>query len=509
MLSEGGTQGSPPTAWKAIPGSSQLLALGSPCHHTLYTGARGPGKTDTQLMHFKQFVGKGYGRFWRGILFDREYKMLDDIVSKTRRWFPKFGDGARFLESKSDYKWVWPGGEELLFRHMENAEDYWTYHGQEFPWIGWNEICKYPTMECYDRMMSCNRSSFTRKDAPIDMKTGEPIELPPIPLRVFSTTNSFGPGHNAVKRRFITCAPYGDIVVRRTEVFNPQTQRDEVVEKTQVAIFGTWRENIYLSPEYVAELKSINDPNLKAAWELGSWDIVSGGALDDLFKRDVHIVPRFRIPDNWRVRRALDWGSSHPFAYGLWAEANGESARLEDGRWFTPQPGSLIQCGELYGTTEIGTNRGVKWSPTRVGEEIEKYEAKLLNAGWVSNIRPGPADNQIRDVRETDSDTIEQKLYNGGKIRFGPSDKSNGSRKNGLQIIRDRLEASTRREGPGLYFMQNCAASIETVPIVPRHPVQLDDVDTTSEDHCYDMVRYVVLSGNVEYATEIDQAFAT
>src|SRR5262245_40824371 len=89
--------------WTPIPGSSQELALDTRCHHTLYTGARGPGKTDTQLMRFRRRVGVGYGEFWRGIILDREYKNLDDLVAKSKRWFLKFQDGAKFLESASSY----------------------------------------------------------------------------------------------------------------------------------------------------------------------------------------------------------------------------------------------------------------------------------------------------------------------------------------------------------------------------------------------------------------------
>jgi hypothetical protein len=65
--------------WTPIPGSSQELAINSRAHITLYAGARGPGKTDTQLMRFRRNVGQGYGAFWRGVIFDREYKNLDDL----------------------------------------------------------------------------------------------------------------------------------------------------------------------------------------------------------------------------------------------------------------------------------------------------------------------------------------------------------------------------------------------------------------------------------------------
>jgi hypothetical protein len=40
----------------------------------------------------------------------------------------------------SELRWVWPTGEELLFRFGKEESDYWDYHGQEFPFIGFNEL---------------------------------------------------------------------------------------------------------------------------------------------------------------------------------------------------------------------------------------------------------------------------------------------------------------------------------------------------------------------------------
>jgi hypothetical protein len=493
------------TVWQPIPGSSQELALDSRCHHTLFTGARGPGKTDVQLMFFRKFVGMGYGAFWRGVIFDREYKNLDDLVNKSRRWFNSFGDGAKFHESKADYKWVWPTGEELLFRSYKTKTDYWNYHGQEFPFIGWNELCKYPTSNGYDDMMSCNRSSFRPQDYPL--QNGD--LLPPIPLRVFSTTNPYGAGHIWVKRRFIDVAPYGQVVRRTVRVFNPATKEDVDVTKSQVTIFGSWRENIYLSPEYIAELESITDENKRKAWLEGDWDIVAGGALDDVWRKIVHIRPRFIVPPSWYLDRSLDWGSTHPFAVGWFAEANGEEARLTDGTTFCPPPGSIIQLAEWYGTKEIGSNKGLKLSAPDIAVGIRDREIALMEQGWINaQPWPGPADNQIRDVREIDVDTIEKKMSDKG-IRWLESDKSPGSRRNGLQLVRDRLEAATKGEGPGLYFMDNCRASISTLPVLPRDEDKIDDVDTDAEDHPYDMVRYRVLKGNNRMARAIKVKYAS
>lgn len=507
--------------WQPIAGTSQELALDTRAHHTLYTGARGPGKTDTQLMRFRRRVGLGYGVFWRGVIFDREYKNLDDLINKSKRWFYAFKDGAKFLESASSLKWVWPTGEELLFRVAKNPDDYWNYHGQEFPFIGWNELTKYPTGELYDMMMSTNRSSFTpEKDSPcIDgdyyQETGQirfvengPIyELMPIPLEVFSTCNPYGAGHNWVKRRFIDPAPYGTLVKNTTTVFDPKTKNEIEVTKTQVAIFGSYVENIYLSPEYVAELNSEKDENRRKAWLLGDWDIVAGGALDDVWNKQTVIVPRFVVPKGWRIDRSFDWGSSHPFSVGWWAEANGEEATIvfPDGteRKFCPAPGSLVRIFEWYGTKEIGTNKGLKMSSGKVAEGIREIEIALMANGWIlSQPWPGPADNQIRNVTDDETDTIEKKMSAVG-IRWTQSDKSPGSRKIGLELVRERLEAASTGEGKALYIMDCCRAAISILPTLPRDSKILDDVDTDSEDHIYDEVRYRVLAGNNRAATAI------
>lgn len=521
--------------WEPIPGTSQELALDTRCSHTLYHGARGPGKTITQLMRFRSRVGMGYGSFWRGVIFDREFKNLADLVAQSKRFFLQFGDGAKFLSSASEYKWVWPTGEELLFRHAKKPSDYDSFHGHEYPFLGWNELTKYPTSELYDKMMSTNRSSFDPvRDTPkmlghnggpaldddgaelYDTLDGKP--LPRIPLEVFSTTNPNGPGHNWVKLRFITPAKNGEVIRTHVDVFNPQTQQDEVVTRTQVAIFGSYRENIFLPPEYVAELEQITDPNLRAAWLLGSWDVNAGGAFDDLWKSSVHVLPRFPIPKDWLIDRGFDWGSSHPFSVGWFAEANGEEVELPDGRTFCPPRGTLIQIGEWYGAVKskgaggavaFGTNQGLKLSAPDIAGGIRDREIVMIANGWIaSQPQPGPADNQIRDVREIDVDTIEKKMADKG-IRWTKSDKSKGSRKNGFQLLRDRLEASTKGEGAGIYFMTNCVASITLIPSLPRDDDDLDDVDTDAEDHPYDMVRYRVLKGNNRAAKSLKLTHVT
>ncbi|MCP5018050.1 MAG: terminase, partial [Ketobacter sp.] len=167
---------------------SQLLFVTAPFREVLYHGTRGPGKTLALLMDFGKDTGRGWGLKWRGVLFRESYPQLADVVTKSKEWFPRIYPQAKF--NKSNYTWTWPDGEELLFRHMARPEDYWSYHGHEYPWIGWEELTNWPTGECYDMMMATNRCSMQG-----------------VPKRVRSTCNPWGAGHHWVKSLFIDQAP--------------------------------------------------------------------------------------------------------------------------------------------------------------------------------------------------------------------------------------------------------------------------------------------------------------
>lgn len=500
--------------WRPLPGS-QTLAMSCPAHVIIFHGTRGPGKTDSQLMRFRRRVGQGYGRHWRGVIFDREYKNLDDLVSKSMRWFPEFKDGARFVSSKSDYKWVWPTGEELMFRAVRRDTDYWGYHGQEFPFIGWNELTKYPNDTLFDAMMSCNRSSFRPQDFPLYDEDGE-IEgyLPEIPLEIFATCNPFGAGHNWVKKRFIDKAPMGKMYKTSVNVFNPRTQRREDVIKTQVHLFGSYRENKFLSPEYVAELETISDPNKRKAWLGGSWDVVSGGMFDDVWDTGTHVIAPFVIPHNWKIDRSFDYGSSRPFSVGWWAESDGSDVQLSNGQWISTVRGDLFRIAEWYGWTGKA-NQGLRMLANAIAAGIVERE---INMGIHTRVKPGPADNAIWNVDNGNSVAVDMakmvkledgRVYKG--VEWIRSDKSPGSRIAGWEKMRVYFENSKSkfiidkngnkvpvpREQPGLFVFNTCRCFIDQIPALPRDEKEPDDVDSDCEDHIGDEARYKVMSVNM------------
>ena len=460
----------PRTIWQPNPGS-QVWFLTCPVREALLEGTRGGGKTDALLMDFAQDTGKGYGAEWRGILFRNTYPQLEDVVAKSRRWFPQIFKGVRF--NASDYFWKWPTGETLFLRHFNKEADYWNYHGHEYPWIGWEELTNWPTADCYDSMFACNRSSH-----------------PGVPRKVRGTTNPYGRGHQWVKLRFIDPAPEGRVISETREI--PMFENGELVrrkvEVKRIRIHSSYLENpklLVADPMYLANIENISNEAKRRAWLFGDWTVNAGGMFDDVWHEASHVIEPFSIPEDWRIDRAFDWGSSKPFSVGWWAESDGTPAVLRDGTKRHFPRGTLFRIAEWYGWTGK-PNEGLHMLAADIATGIREREAKM---GIAQRVQRGPADSSIFDV--VNGMCIADDMRARG-ITWLPADKSRGSRKNGWEIMRTYMQAATDAplEEPGLFIFSNCRQFIRTVPSLPRDELDMDDIDTTQEDHIADESRY-------------------
>ena len=142
--------------WRPQP-VGQVAFLACPFREALFHSNRGAGKSDALLMNYLQGVGRGWGADWRGILFRQSFPQLADIIVKSNKWFKQIFPEAQY--NKSEHVWHFPQGEQLLLRYVNDPEDYWNYHGHEFPWMGFEELTTWPTMDCYHRLKSLCRSS--------------------------------------------------------------------------------------------------------------------------------------------------------------------------------------------------------------------------------------------------------------------------------------------------------------------------------------------------------------
>ena len=102
-------------------------------------------------------------------------------------------------------------------------------------------------------------------------------------------------------------------------------------------------------PTYEDRLAGLGNAALVKAMRNGDWNIVAGGAFDDLWDETKHVVQPFKIPSSWRIDRSFDWGSTKPFSIGWWAESDGTNATLADDSKKSWPRGTLFRIGEWYG----------------------------------------------------------------------------------------------------------------------------------------------------------------
>jgi hypothetical protein len=251
-----------------------------------------------------------------------------------------------------------------------------------------------------------------------------------------------------------------------------------------------------LSIEHCQEL--VNDIGLNAFLVEHQHEtrLSEGLFLGGVWRDSTHYIPPFEIPKNWYIDRGFDWGKSKPWACVWFAEADGETGPTVAGKTVVFLKGTVFCIAEVYGWNGK-PNVGRDMTPREIRNAIQARE-KELKPLLGKAIRPGPAD--IPEPTSRDEEKIEEKMQ---PIKWSRVMKGAGSRKVAAASVRDHFKAATRApmEEPGLFVFQpregtpwGCPQVHRTFPILPRDPLDPDDVDTTSEDHLYDVIKGRMLS---------------
>lgn len=419
-----------------------------PCFEILAEGNRGGGKSDFLLMDYAEDLDKGFGVAYAGVILRRELFELKEIIKKSQKYFKQLYPNAVY--SKATRTWTFPGGETLTFSQCANFDDYWKYHGQEFPWIGWDELTTHPTSECYEAMMSCCRSS-----------------IPGLVPRIVSTTNPWGPGHSWVKARFIDPAPRGSVIT------------DPATGLTRVAIHADLKENKHLlaaNPAYIAQLKSISNPLKRRAWLNGDWDIQIGAFFGECWGNK-NIVKPFTPPQHWLKWRGFDWGSARPFSVGWYCMSDGNP--LPDGRVF-PR-GAIIRYKEWYGADKSEANKGLYM-------RVSDIAAGILERDGGDKIDYSVADPAI--FKQDGAESQAELFYNAG-ITF---ERGDNNRIAGWELMREKMGSNTDDAPPMFYVTENCLDFLRIVPALLFDERRPEDLDTDAEDHIADETRYALMT---------------
>lgn len=445
------------------PYPQQELVHTCPFTEVLMEGNRGGGKSDCAIMDYLGQVGKGYGEAWQGIIFRREIKDLKDLIKKSKQYIRKLFPDATF--NKSERTWHFVTGETLTFQIGFNEDDYWSYHGQEYPWQFFDELTSWGDDKFYLAMASCCRSS-----------------VPNIPKRRLSASNPWGAGHSWVKKRFIDPAPRNTPII--TEFTNPLT--GEVIEYSRVAVNFDLKQNTHLlenDKDYLAMLDNITDPAKRKAWIEGDWSIQVGAFFGESWS-DNNIIKPFKIPSHWYRIQSYDDGFSKPFSCGWFAVSDGQPIEMTDGTTRVFPRGALIRYREYYGCVKDEPDTGLRLNRDEVArnmlalEQGERIDYRVADpAIWNSSIGKSVAE-QFMDFGIT--------MY-----------KADNKRQAGWEYMRRLLKGEETENGvytPMLYIFNTCLETIRTVPVLLHDSKNPEDLDTTSEDHIADEMRYGIMT---------------
>lgn len=237
-------------------------------------------------------------------------------------------------------------------------------------------------------------------------------------------------------------------------------------------------------PNYRSRLRGLGAPALVKAYEDGDWNIVVGAFFTE-FTSQHHVIEPFTIPKHWTRFRAADWGSAKPFAVAWFAVSDGEFADIPRG--------ALVMYREWYGvaTDQDGgfrANVGLKLTAEDFGQGIvdrdndETFAYSVLDpAAFAEDGGPSIAE-RARTLGKPPP-------YRGPVFRRADNRRvAKRGAMGGWDLVRQRLKGEDDR--PMIYFFSTCTHAIRTLPALPHDPVRVEDIDTNTEDHMPDAIRY-------------------
>jgi phage terminase large subunit len=216
-------------------------------------------------------------------------------------------------------------------------------------------------------------------------------------------------------------------------------------------------DNPYPDPEYEAFLNAL-DPDTKAAWRDGSWDVFEGQYFRE-FKRERHLVQLGPIDPSLPRIGGLDWGYASPGVM-LWAV--------------------YLPGGHLH------IEREYKFRETVAADVAQELLRLNLEHGlsYVTTYADPAMWIRTGQLGESIAETM---------VRVGVSlHRANHERVNGWQRLRHWLREAPDGS-PWLTISPDCAYLIRTLPALIHDATKFEDVDTNGDDHAADALRYLVM----------------
>ena len=427
-------------------------------NEALYGGAAGGGKSDCAIAEALRQVHIPH---YRGLILRKTYPQLSEMIDRSREIYKPAFPKASYNEQK--HCWTFPSGAKIYFGTMQHTKDRTNYQGKRYDFIDFDELTHF-TWDEYSYLFSRNRpnGSGTR-------------------CYIRAQANPGGIGHGWVKERFITAAPPMTPIYEDVNIVFPDGHTEKR-RRSRIFIPSSIFDNKILlknDPEYITRLAALPE-NERRALLYGDWDSFSGQVFTEWRNNpdgydnsiSTHVIKPFKVPQSWKIYRGFDVGYSRPFSVGWYAVDH-------DGR--------MYRVRELYGCTET-PNEGVRWEPMKIAAkilEIERGDPNLKGRNII-----GIADPSIFD--ESRGESVGAMLERGG-VYF---DRADNTRIAGKMQVHNRL-AFDENGIPMLYVFSTCRHFIRTVPALVYSSTDVEDVDTSAEDHIYDELRYVAMENPI------------
>lgn len=432
----------------------------------LGAGSAGPGKSLVLLMdpmaqitvEHNRCLEKNHPYHMRwgdstgwAVHFRRTTPMLQLTLSRAAKLFPRIDPDVQFDKAKSTY--TWKSGFRYQFAHCAESNDHEGYQSAEFSHLGLDELTQFEG-EQYDALRVRVRSAdpvlsgmlkvrsasnpFFRRESGVNLKIRDP---------------------HWVRKRFVDPAPKGGVILKRT-----YTMRDGRKEtKTRIYLPATLYDNP--NPEFVKQYEVTlmdSPPHIRQAMLYGDWYVNPGSYYGDYWIRSEHVCAPFKVPSDWRIFRAMDWGFK---AWGV------------IGWWALDYDNNLICIREF-------SFRGM--DAKKVAERVKSIEIGMgLWRRGMSGIT-GPADTQLWEQRGDTGKTKAQEFAEVG-VSWTKADKR--SRAHNAQRMLTRMQ-DRRAKVPGIMFFETCEGCIRTIPAIQA---DRDDPEAPAEggdDHWHDMACY-------------------
>lgn len=437
----------------------QTTFLSAGEQEVLYGGAAGGGKSYAMLADPVRNFNNPHAK---QLLVRRSTEELRELISVSKQLYPRAVPGIRWLEREKT--WIAPSGASLWMSYLDSDDDVLRYQGQAFTWIGFDELTQWPTPYAWNYLRTRLRTSTNSG----------------LKLYQRATTNPGGSGMQWVKKMFVDPAPPGeafwatDIETGEVVTWPKGHSREGQPLFKRRFIPATLFDNPYLAEDglYEANLLSMPEHLRKQLLE-GNWDVNEGAAFPE-FNRKIHVCETFEVPRSWVKFRAADYGyGSHTGVL-----------------WFAVAP-----TGQLYVYRELYVSKLT----------AEDLADTILDIESEDNIRYGVLDSSLWHNRGDRGPSLAEQMIKRG-CRWRPADRSRGSRIAGKNKIHQLLQVDKYSGEPGIQIMDSCRGLISQLPAIPLDKHNPEDVDTNSEDHLYDALRYGVMTRPRSHLFDYDPA---